>query len=167
MPELNRDPVSSVWRAGPQPRSCEFSVACRTSTAKCVRKKNVRKTVRRCVRKNVKRYVRRNVRKNAKRYVRKNVRRYVRKNVKRYARKNLRLMSIRCQKECQNIRKYEDHSKKVKVTGSSAGNKMYVSQPSPSQLMCASVAASLSLRMCHFRFRTLNERYRYFKDKVH
>ena len=24
--------VSSVWRAGPQPRSCEFSVACRTST---------------------------------------------------------------------------------------------------------------------------------------
>ena len=24
---------SSVWRAGPQPRSCEFSVACRTSTA--------------------------------------------------------------------------------------------------------------------------------------
>ena len=29
---LFRDPVSSVWRAGPQPRSCEFSVACRTST---------------------------------------------------------------------------------------------------------------------------------------
>ena len=28
-----RDPVSSVWRAGPQPRSCEFSVACRTPTA--------------------------------------------------------------------------------------------------------------------------------------
>ena len=28
-----RDPVSSVWHAGPQPRSCEFSVACRTSTA--------------------------------------------------------------------------------------------------------------------------------------
>ena len=24
--------MSSVWRAGPQPRSCEFSVACRTST---------------------------------------------------------------------------------------------------------------------------------------
>ena len=33
VPDLNRDPVSSVWRAGPQPRSCEFSVACRTSTA--------------------------------------------------------------------------------------------------------------------------------------
>ena len=30
---LNRDHVSSVWRAGPQPRSCEFSVARRTSTA--------------------------------------------------------------------------------------------------------------------------------------
>ena len=32
-PDLNRDPASSVWRAGPQVRSCEFSVACRTSTA--------------------------------------------------------------------------------------------------------------------------------------
>ena len=30
---LNWDPLSSVWRAGPQPRSYEFSVACRTSTA--------------------------------------------------------------------------------------------------------------------------------------
>ena len=34
MPDLNRDHVSSVWRAGPQPRSCEFSVVRRTSTAK-------------------------------------------------------------------------------------------------------------------------------------
>ena len=33
VPDLNRDPVSSVWRAGPQPRSCEFSVACRTPAA--------------------------------------------------------------------------------------------------------------------------------------
>ena len=57
----------------------------------------------------------------------------------------------------ERMSEYEDHSKKVKVTGSSAGNKRYVSQPSPSQLMCASVAASLSLRMCHFRFRTLKE----------
>ena len=31
--DLNCDPVSSVWRPGPQPRSCEFSVACRTPTA--------------------------------------------------------------------------------------------------------------------------------------
>ena len=29
-PDLNCDPASSVWRAGPQPRSCEFSVTCRT-----------------------------------------------------------------------------------------------------------------------------------------
>ena len=28
-----RDSVSSVWHAGPQPRSCEVSVACRTPTA--------------------------------------------------------------------------------------------------------------------------------------
>ena len=33
VPDLNRDPVSSVWRPGPQPRSREFSVASRTSTA--------------------------------------------------------------------------------------------------------------------------------------
>ena len=31
--DLNHDLVSSVWRVGPQPGSCEFSVACRTSTA--------------------------------------------------------------------------------------------------------------------------------------
>ena len=31
--DLNHDLVSSVWHAGPQPRSCEFSVACRTPTA--------------------------------------------------------------------------------------------------------------------------------------
>ena len=31
--DLNCDPVSSVWRAGPQPRAREFSVACRTPTA--------------------------------------------------------------------------------------------------------------------------------------
>ena len=65
------------------------------------------------------------------------------------------------------VRKYEYHSKKVNHIGSNTGNKMYVSQPLPSQLMCVSVAASLSLRMCYFRFRTLKERYRYFEDKVH
>ena len=32
-PDLNCDHVSSGWRAGPQLRSCECSVACRTSTA--------------------------------------------------------------------------------------------------------------------------------------
>ena len=31
--DLICDPVSSVWRAGPQPRAHEFSVACRTPTA--------------------------------------------------------------------------------------------------------------------------------------
>ena len=33
VPDPNCDPASSVWRAGPQPRSCEFSVASRTPTA--------------------------------------------------------------------------------------------------------------------------------------
>ena len=33
VPDLNRDSVRPVWRAGPQPRSCEFSVACRTCSA--------------------------------------------------------------------------------------------------------------------------------------
>ena len=32
-PNGNWDPLSSVWRTGPQPRSCEFSVASRTPTA--------------------------------------------------------------------------------------------------------------------------------------
>ena len=31
LPDLNRDDVSSVFLAGPQPRSCELSVPCRTS----------------------------------------------------------------------------------------------------------------------------------------
>ena len=33
VPDLNRDPVRSVFCTGPQPRSCEFSVPHRTSTA--------------------------------------------------------------------------------------------------------------------------------------
>ena len=32
VPDPNRELVSSVWRAGPQPRAREFSVACRTSS---------------------------------------------------------------------------------------------------------------------------------------
>ena len=32
-PNCNWHPLSSVWRAGPQPRYCEFSVACWTPTA--------------------------------------------------------------------------------------------------------------------------------------
>ena len=52
-PDLNRDPVRSLFCAGPQPRSCEISagpqprfceasVPRRTSTGKCIRK-NVRR----------------------------------------------------------------------------------------------------------------------------
>ena len=105
---------SSVFCVGSQPRSCEFSVPCRTSIAilwgqcsapdlnrknvkryvrKNVRKnvrQNVRKNVRKNVRQNVRRNVRQNVRKNVERYVRKNVKRYVRQNVGRYDRKNVR-----------------------------------------------------------------------------
>ena len=33
--DLNCELVSSVWRAGPQPRAREFSVACRTPTGAC------------------------------------------------------------------------------------------------------------------------------------
>ena len=73
VPHLNHDHVSSVSRAGPQPRSCELSVPCRTSTARW----NVRKNAR----KNVRRYVRKNVRKNVRRYVRKNPRKNIRENV--------------------------------------------------------------------------------------
>ena len=31
VPDLNCDSASSVWHTGPQPRLCEFSVACRTA----------------------------------------------------------------------------------------------------------------------------------------
>ena len=89
-PDLNRDPVSSVFRAGPQPRSCEASVPRRTSTAilwvQCsapdLNRDPVRPVFRagpqprQDVRKNVKRYVRKNVRQNVSKYVRKNVSRY-------------------------------------------------------------------------------------------
>ena len=123
--------VASMWCAGPQPRSCEFSVACRTPTAilwvRCgvpdpnrdpvssvwrpgpqppgdmsgrmsgdMSERYVKKNARRYVRKNGERYVRKNVRT----YVRKNDRRYVRKNVRRYVRRNVRKI---CQKECQKI----------------------------------------------------------------
>ena len=88
----------------------------------------------------------------------------------------------RCQKECRvSGGMSESLSVKLRVTGSSAGNKMYVSQPSPSRVfrgkanfMRVSFAASFSLRMFRmfhfsmqpFRFSILNELYRYCKDKV-
>ena len=87
VPDLNRDHGRPVLRAGPQLRSWEASVACRTSTAIMGGQCCVYLTH---VRKNVRRYVRKTVRNN----VRKNVRRYVRKNVgknvRRYARRNVR-----------------------------------------------------------------------------
>ena len=85
VPDLNCDPASSVWRPGPQPRSCEFSVACRTSS---IVSENLSERMTEDMSERMsedmseemsKRYVRRYVRKNVKRYVRKNVRRYVRK----------------------------------------------------------------------------------------
>ena len=129
-PDLNRDPVSSVSRAGPQPRACEASVPRRTSTATLWGQ---------CSAPDLNRYVRRYVRKNVKRYVRKNVRRYVRKKCQKICQKECQKICQKecqkiCQKECQKIcqkeseahvnkmsermSEYEDHSKKVKVTGS-------------------------------------------------
>ena len=87
MSDLNCDPASSVWRAGPQPRSCEFSVASRTPTAILWVQ---------CGVPDLKYCVRKFVRKNDRRYVRKNDRRYVRRNVKKKCQKI-------CQKECQKI----------------------------------------------------------------
>ena len=135
------DHVSSVWRARPQPRSCEASVACRTSTAImggqcCVPDLNrdhvhsvlcvlthVRKNVRRYVRKTVKRYVRKNLRIHVTRYVRKNkryvrnnlrknVRRYVRKNVKGYVRKSVKRYSERMSEDMSE-RMSEDMSERM------------------------------------------------------
>ena len=101
------DDVWSVWRAGPQPRSCEASVACRTSTAimwgQCGvpdlnrdhvssvwragpqprngQKEECQKDCQKLCQKECQTECRRSVRKN----VRKSVRQNVRKNVKRYA----------------------------------------------------------------------------------
>ena len=130
---------SSMSCVGPQPRSCEFSVPCRTSTAilwvqcsapdlnrdhaKRFVRKNVRKNVRGYVRKNVKRYVRKNVRKyvrkNVRRYVRKNVKRYVRKNVRRYVRKNLKRYIIKnvTRYVRKNVKKIKKHQKKCQKRG--------------------------------------------------
>ena len=87
VPDPNRDPVCSVWRAGPQLWSREFSVASRTPTAILWVQ---------CGVPDLKYCVRKFVRKNDRRYVRKNVRRYVRRNVRKICQKI-------CQKECQKI----------------------------------------------------------------
>ena len=119
VPDPNRDPASSVWRAGPQPRSCEFSVACRTPTAilrvQCGVPDPNRDPAnsvwrpgpqpRSCEFSVASRtptailWVQCGVpdlKYCVKRYVRKNVKRYVRKNIRKYVR-NI------CQKECQKI----------------------------------------------------------------
>ena len=101
--DLNRDPVSSVFRSGPQPRSCELSVPSRTSTAFFVRpvfragpqprwcefsvprRTSTAMVWVQCFAPDLNRdHVRRYIRKNVRRYVRKNVKRYGRKNVRRY-----------------------------------------------------------------------------------
>ena len=128
-PDLNRDPVSSVFRAGPQPRSCEISVPRRTSTAilwdQCSapdlnRVRNVSERLSEDVSERMSKDmsermskdfsedmsermskdVRKNVRRNVRRYVRKNVRRYVRRNVRKICQKICQKL---CQKECQKI----------------------------------------------------------------
>ena len=125
VPDPNRELVSSVWRAGPQPRSCEFSVAARTPTAilwvQCGGPDPNRDPVssvwrpgpqpRSCefsvacrtssiVSENLsERYVRRYVRKNVKRYVWKMSERMSEDMSERMSKD----MSERCQKECQKI----------------------------------------------------------------
>ena len=93
--DLNRDHVRSVFLAGPQPWSGEFSVPRRTSTAR----QNVRRYLKKNVRQNIRQYVRKNVRQNVRRYVRKNVRRYVRKNVREMSERTLQDTSERMPEE--------------------------------------------------------------------
>ena len=127
VPDLNREHMRPGLRAGPQPRSCEASVACRTSTAILCSQCGVPdinhdhvSSVWRAVpdlsldrvssvwragpqpRNGQKEECRKDCQKLCQKECQTECRRSVRKNVKRYARKNLRLMSTRC----QNMRKY-------------------------------------------------------------
>ena len=123
----NCDHASSVWRAGPQPRSCEFSVACRTPTAimrvQCGVPDPNRDPAnsvwrpgpqpRSCEFSVASRtpttilWVQCGVpdlKYCVRKFVRKNDRRYVRKNVRRYVRRNVKKICQKiCQKECQKI----------------------------------------------------------------
>ena len=122
-----RDSVSSVWHAGPQLRSCEFSVACRTPTAilqvQCgVPDPNRDPAIsvwrpgpqpRSCEFSVASRtptailWVQCGVpdlKYCVRKFVRKNDRRYVRKNDRRYVRRNVRKICQKiCQKSCQKI----------------------------------------------------------------
>ena len=161
----NCDPVSSVWRAGPQLRSCEFSVACRTSTAECV------SSVWRAGPQTGILWVQCGVpdlnrdRVTSVWGAGSQLATCVRKNVRRYVRKNV--VKI-CQRECQKICQKE--CQKVGRTRSSGGQKMYdvvcaVSGWSKN-VWCARLCSCFKLRMFHVTFRTLNELYRYFQGKV-
>ena len=127
MSDLNCDPVSSVWRAGLQPRSCECSVAYRTPTAilrvQCGVPDPNRDPAnsvwrpgpqpRSCEFSVASRtptailWVQCGVpdlKYCVRKFVRKNDRRYVRKNDRRYVRRNVKKICQKiCQKECQKI----------------------------------------------------------------
>ena len=145
MPDLNRDHVSSVWRAGPQPRSCEFRVARRTSTAKWSERRMSER-----------------LSEDMSERMSEDVSEKMSDRMQKICQKECQKeCQTECQKECQKIQKeseahvnkmserMSEYEKvclsesmgitrsKVKVTGSSAGNRMYVSQPSPSQLFCS------------------------------
>ena len=81
-----------MWRPGPQPRSCEFSVACRTSSivsenlSERMTEDMSKDRSERMAKDMSERYVRRYV-------IRKSVKRFVRKNGKRYVRKMSERMS--------------------------------------------------------------------------
>ena len=127
MSDLNCDPVSSVWRAGLQPRCCEFSVACWTSTAilrvQCGVPDPNRDPAhsvwrpgpqpRSCEFSVASRTPTAilwvpcgvpDLKYCVRKFVRKNDRRYVRKNDRRYVRRNVKKICQKiCQKECQKI----------------------------------------------------------------
>ena len=94
MAGLNRDHVRPVLRAGPQPRSCEASVACRTSTAIMCGQ---------CSAPGLNRYVRRYVMRNVKKIKKicqKECQKICQKECQKICQKECQKI---CQKECQNI----------------------------------------------------------------
>ena len=87
VPDLNRDAVCAVFRAGPQPRASDMSEKSQKDCQKICQKRLSEAVSEDLSEKTVRSYVRKNVRRCVRSYVRKSVRRSVRKNVKRYVRR--------------------------------------------------------------------------------
>ena len=99
-PDLNRDGVSSVFRAGPQLRWCEFSVSRRTSTA--IMWGDISERMSEDMSEKMSKDMAERMSEDmSRRYVRKTCKRYVRRFVRKKVKRYVRKMSEKCQTICQ------------------------------------------------------------------